>query len=56
MLKPEPGDVFKMFLFFTKSEAVVLINSVLRQNTACRPLPQSTLQSLLTLLLTCCSS
>ena len=25
-----------MFLFFAKSEADVLINSVLRQNTACR--------------------
>ena len=35
MLKTESGDVLKMFFFFIKSEADVLINSVRRQNTAC---------------------
>ena len=35
MPESEPEHVLRMFLFFTKSEADVLINSVLRQNTAC---------------------
>ena len=36
MPKSEPEHVLRMFLFFIKSEADVLINSVLRQNTACK--------------------
>ena len=35
MPKSEPEHVLRMFLFFAISEADVLINSVLRQNTAC---------------------